>query len=629
MLNFKKVVAREKATDKDRQKTGQKSYEEKVKKLLTSCTNFGNYLKNNVSSKTEYSEIAEKFQDKNMFKDQMAKNRLTSRTSKILNEMRKRLSKIKGTFNPQDQTKLLAAFEFTPKKANEKTGRIKRSAIDDAEVVKFFQKDIPSALMNIARKEAAASCKAVETGKKLIAKATAMKEEASNQKSVAKDAVSDFNEAKKINSIKPAAMEKQDEIKQQISSGTQNANNLRASIKKLEKLQNEMEEKSKALKEEITAKTPAANKINELAQFSNDAIKNVEKSKNDLESKTNELANSTATINKIISNAEEKGPFDEETKTFTIRSNDDFEKTKKYKSKITKIIIAGENIRTINKKAFCGLSNLESVTMGASTENINDEAFSGLSKLRVVTLGANTTKIHKAAFSRCTSLVAIDLKNVKSIGENAFSGCTALEGVNLANVASVSANAFNGCTALTGVSLGKAKIIAQGAFSGCTALKDILSAQSVTTIQKNAFSECKSLATVSLENVTSVGEKAFDSCTALTNVNLKNAKTIGDSVFNGCTALKNADLEKSETIGANAFNSCAALETVNLKSAKTIGDDAFNGCKAIQSVITPLTEEGHKYVKKTILDQAGLNRKKNNMLKRLFTLQNIEFKKSK
>lgn len=197
MLNFKKVVAREKATDKDRQKTGQKSYEEKVKKLLTSCTNFGNYLKNNVSSKTKYSEIAEKFQDKNMFKDQMAKNRLTSRTSKILNEMRKRLSKIKGTFNPQDQTKLLAAFEFTPKKANEKTGRIKRSAIDDAEVVKFFQKDIPSALMNIARKEAAASCKAVETGKKLIAKATAMKEEASNQKSVAKDAVSEFNEAKK------------------------------------------------------------------------------------------------------------------------------------------------------------------------------------------------------------------------------------------------------------------------------------------------------------------------------------------------------------------------------------------------------------------------------------------------
>ena len=58
MLNFKKVVAREKATDKDRQKTGQKSYEEKVKKLLTSCTNFGNYLKNNVSSKTKYTEIA-------------------------------------------------------------------------------------------------------------------------------------------------------------------------------------------------------------------------------------------------------------------------------------------------------------------------------------------------------------------------------------------------------------------------------------------------------------------------------------------------------------------------------------------------------------------------------------------
>ena len=58
-------------------------------------------------------------------------------------------------------------------------------------------------------------------------------------------------------------------------------------------------------------------------------------------------------------------------------------------------------------------------------------------------------------------------------------------------------------------------------------------------------------------------------------------------------------------------------------------DKVSRAAGIMQESKTPLTEEGHKYVKKTILDQAGLNRKKNNMLKRLFTLQNIEFKKSK
>ncbi len=143
MPNFKKAIARKKATDTDREKKDQKDYETKVENLLASCENFKNYLKDNLEGKPTFSEIAENFKKDEMFGKQMKKNKLTSRTSRILNEMHKNISKIKGEYNPKKSAEFFGAFiKFTPKKADSKTGRIKRSAIDDEDVVKFFKQDL-------------------------------------------------------------------------------------------------------------------------------------------------------------------------------------------------------------------------------------------------------------------------------------------------------------------------------------------------------------------------------------------------------------------------------------------------------------------------------------------------------
>lgn len=139
--------------------------------------------------------------------------------------------------------------------------------------------------------------------------------------------------------------------------------------------------------------------------------------------------------------------------------------------------------------------------------------------------------------------------------------------------------------------------IGEGAFKG----SDIVSVEVskyVTTVEKNAFRDCKNLKSVKLpEGLRSLGESAFLDCSALENVNIpSDLEKINDAVFLN-TAIKSLDFSKNENFvfengviyNKDITKIYHALATADLSSyvcpasVKTISPYAFNGHAELKS----------------------------------------------
>lgn len=98
------------------------------------------------------------------------------------------------------------------------------------------------------------------------------------------------------------------------------------------------------------------------------------------------------------------------------------------------------------------------------------------------------------------------------------------------------------------------------------------------------------------EGVTSIGREAFAGCSSLASVVISEGVTsIGDSAFNGCSSLASVVIPDSVTsIGDSAFESCCSLSGIVIPDSVTsIGSHAFFGCesKKIQLPFAALNEE--------------------------------------
>lgn len=108
---------------------------------------------------------------------------------------------------------------------------------------------------------------------------------------------------------------------------------------------------------------------------------------------------------------------------------------------------------------------------------------------------------------------------------------------------------------------------------------------SVTTIEEQAFRDCKSLASISLgSGITELSEWVFANCTMLESVTIPNNITvIGESAFWQCTSLKSINIPNSVTsIEAYAFYGCTSLGDMTIpNSVKSIKIYAFHDCNSM------------------------------------------------
>ena len=259
------------------------------------------------------------------------------------------------------------------------------------------------------------------------------------------------------------------------------------------------------------------------------------------------------------------------------------------------------DVTEIPDSAFVGCS-ISKVVVPAGVTLIGREAFKDCAKLTTVVFeteaGAPALTIGARAFMNCVALekitlparlADIKLQRYTTIGgelttdgaENAFAGCLNLKSINVAagsanyksqngvlysadgrtlilapytlagefvipeGTKNVAAGAFIGCSLVTEVTFpGTLAVIGECAFYGMSGLKTIKfagNAYNDLTVDKYAFRDCVSLATIEVDptnRLASLGEGAFMNCSELESFTVPaTMSSIGKSAFEGCSSL--------------------------------------------------------------------------------------------
>ena len=161
------------------------------------------------------------------------------------------------------------------------------------------------------------------------------------------------------------------------------------------------------------------------------------------------------------------------------------------------------------------------------------------------------------------------------------------------SVTNIERDAFSNCRQLTSIHLptGLAKI-AERTFSSCSSLASIEIPAGVTEIGGSVFYGCSALAALELPaGLTRItGNYAFESCSSLGSIRIPDGITeLPYGSLSYCSSLTNVTFPAGmEVIGGYAFSHCEALKAIELPSVATnIGNGAFAYCKALESIIVP------------------------------------------
>ena len=307
------------------------------------------------------------------------------------------------------------------------------------------------------------------------------------------------------------------------------------------------------------------------------------------------------------------------TGEFTINSDlPDFSTTPFVNCKATKIVI-GDDVTSLGKYSFAGLSTIKEVKIGKNVKLIGDRAFNSCGELANLTLGESVESIGTWAFTSCKKLTSIVFPDtLKEIGEYAFYQCSSLDATFGKGLEKIGLRAFDECKKLTKLQFAEGLVsIGEKAFNNCSGTTYISLPSTLISIGEDAFYGCGGemfidcvvadrsssyYATFRSNNFTkvvagpnaSLGDYSFYASSKLETLIInEGVKRIGKYAFNMCHVLKDVQLPNSlETIDEYAFSQSSALESIVVTAKELLGKGAFNSC----SKLTDLEIKGTKHI---------------------------------
>ena len=265
-----------------------------------------------------------------------------------------------------------------------------------------------------------------------------------------------------------------------------------------------------------------------------------------------------------------------------------------------KKIIVGNNVTTLEERAFYLGTGFDDIYLPASLVNIGESAFKWCSgNIHVNADNPNYASQDGVLFNKDkTKLLAFPTSKtgsytvpstVKEMADDAFSSTLLTSIVMPASLEKIgnytfywsrnleSAD-FDACTApLT---------IAYGSFDSCNKLKSVHLPGSLQQIGNRAFVNCEDLASVSFgypSSLTAIEASAFSGCEKINYMVLPSSLNTLGSAFGNCKALKEISLPEGLTkIEELTFTNCEGLKSVTFPSTLTdINKNAFYNNKLV------------------------------------------------
>lgn len=306
----------------------------------------------------------------------------------------------------------------------------------------------------------------------------------------------------------------------------------------------------------------------------------------------------------------------------SVGANADYGEGAFFNSEIVTVTI-GEGAH-FESGAFQSCRSLTRVNMPAGGGvHFGTSCFANDSSLEYIDLSKHDEIIEREAFYGCSSLVRVDLANVKEVGDFAFADCSSVTVVLIPKVERLGEGAFarydqyGGAPMIQAIDLPETLTeVGDGAFLGCEALLEITLPSSLKEVGDYMFAYAARLVNVTLPStVTRIGTYAFAGCERLININVDEVEEIADYAFTSAAALSKVDLSSAVTIGYGAFAQTGVEGDIVAPELVSVGDYAFQNAWLDSFTAKKLAEIGvaafennrrlEKFVFSTALERIG------------------------